>query len=210
MVQQDPTLAAYLKARGLEGDTRVGSSYSWSSRELIAEDYRQLFGSPNARSGGQINTAIPPAADVPGLADFLANTFMTAPPATEPTPTPTPEPSPTPTPTPSPTPTPTPEPGPPPRVTALAMNPDPVRTAASVAFSISVPASATVRILNSKGTLLRTLLAAAPESAGTVSVAWDRKDSAGRRVGKGTYRLAVEVVDSSGQRASATTSFAVA
>jgi hypothetical protein len=45
---------------------------------MLAEDYRQLFGSPNARLRGQENQDIPPAAEVPGLRVFLSTTFMGA------------------------------------------------------------------------------------------------------------------------------------
>jgi hypothetical protein len=79
MVQQDPKLTAYLQARGLLGDSRLGASYPWDPKEMIAEDYRQLFGTPTARSVTQMNRDIPPAADVPGLKDFLANVFTTPP-----------------------------------------------------------------------------------------------------------------------------------
>src|SRR3954468_4833031 len=79
IVQQDPTMTAYLKARGLYGDSRVGSSYGWDTREMIAEDYRQLFGNANAQSFAQMNRDIPPASQVPGLRDFLANTFTQPP-----------------------------------------------------------------------------------------------------------------------------------
>ncbi len=207
IVQQDPALASYVKARGLAGDVRVNSSYAWAARELVAEDYRQLFGSANARSGGQINSEIPPASEVPGLADFLANRFTSAP-APEPTPEPTPQP--TPEPTPEPTPQPTPEPTPAPQLTALAMNPTLVKTTGAVSFSLSAPASATVRILTSRGALVRSLLSDAAKPAGAVSLVWDRKDAAGRRVAKGTYRVQVDAVDAVGQAATANTSFAVA
>ena len=79
IVQQDPTLSSYLAARGLSGDTRVNSSYGWSAREMIAEDYRELFGSAPAKGGGQMNPDVPLAEDVPGLRDFLASTYMHAP-----------------------------------------------------------------------------------------------------------------------------------
>ena len=76
MVQADSSLRAYLQARGLYGDSRVGTTYPWSADEMIAEDYRQLFGTTSAKADTQMNTAIPPAKDVPGLASFLSSTFM--------------------------------------------------------------------------------------------------------------------------------------
>jgi hypothetical protein len=77
ITQQDPTLAGYLKVRGIYGDARLNTSYAWNSRELIAEDYRQLFGSANAQIGGQINPDLPLAKDVPGLKDYLSGAFIT-------------------------------------------------------------------------------------------------------------------------------------
>ena len=79
IVQQDPTLAAYLRARGLAGDPRVGTSYAWNTREMIAEDYRQLFGTPSARAATQMNRDIPDAKDIPGLATFLGGAFTSSP-----------------------------------------------------------------------------------------------------------------------------------
>jgi hypothetical protein len=79
IVQQDPNLALYLEMRGLLGDSRVGSSYAWNVREMVAEDYRQLFGTPSARSASQMNREIPPASEVPGLRTFLASTFPAPP-----------------------------------------------------------------------------------------------------------------------------------
>jgi hypothetical protein len=80
IVQQDPTMRAYLAARGLTGDVRLNSSYGWSVRELIAEDYRQLFGTPSAQAAAQMNREISPAADVVGLKSFLATGFTAQPP----------------------------------------------------------------------------------------------------------------------------------
>jgi hypothetical protein len=80
MVQQDPNFpkfTSYLRARGIDpNDPRLGTSHAWTPSEMIAEDYRQLFGSPNAQLRGQENMDIPPAKDVPGLKQFLSTTFM--------------------------------------------------------------------------------------------------------------------------------------
>lgn len=77
-------------------------------------------------------------------------------------------------------------------------------------FSMSAAASTTVRIFTAKGALVRSLLADAAKPGGSIDLAWDRKDAAGRRVGKGTYRLQVDVVDALGRRATANATFAVA
>lgn len=79
IVQQDGTFNKYLAARGLSGDSRIGTNGYWDPREMIAEDYRQLFGSENARTYTQANKDIPPAKDVPGLEDFLRNTYTKSP-----------------------------------------------------------------------------------------------------------------------------------
>jgi flagellar hook assembly protein FlgD len=90
------------------------------------------------------------------------------------------------------------------------MNPNPVKTTGTVAFSLSATASLTVRILTAQGSLIRSLLTNDPRSAGAVSIGWDRKNSAGARVAKGTYRVPVVAVDSASQAASASAAFGVA
>lgn len=109
VVQQDGAYGGYLEARGLTGDSRLGTSHAWQPGEMIAEDFRQLFGSSTAAAHPQENQDIPVAADVPGLVDYLRTTFMTAP---SPDPSATEEPSPDPSPTPEPSPEPEPEPEP--------------------------------------------------------------------------------------------------
>src|SRR4051812_36578766 len=71
VIQQDDTYSGYLKARGLFGDPRLYTSKAWDPNEMLAEDYRQLFGSPTAANYPQANTAIPAAAQVTGLKEFL-------------------------------------------------------------------------------------------------------------------------------------------
>ena len=79
MMQQSTALTSYLSLRGILDDPRLGSSHAWSRYELIAEDYRQLFGTSNARSTQQENQELPAAGDVPGLRDFLAGPYMQSP-----------------------------------------------------------------------------------------------------------------------------------
>ena len=178
MTQQTLSLDGYLAARGLFGDPRVGSSYFWDPREMIAEDYRQLLGSPAARGRALDNPDIPPAADVPGLLEYLRDTFTTPPT----TPAPTPAPSPTPTEAPA------------LQVTAVSMNPTPVSKSGTASAAVSRPARATVRIETPSGGFVRTLLSDASVSD-ALSVTWDRKDSKGRRVPGGVYVLVVAASD---------------
>jgi hypothetical protein len=61
----------------LAKDSRLDSSYVWSRVEIIAEDYRLLFGSSLAKSERPtpMNTDIPEPTDQPGLSDFFLNTW---------------------------------------------------------------------------------------------------------------------------------------
>jgi hypothetical protein len=80
IVQQESGFATYLAARGLTGDPRIGTTYQWYPAEMIAEDYRELFGSDNARLAWQLNRDIPAPDAVPGLRDWFLDTFTVAPP----------------------------------------------------------------------------------------------------------------------------------
>jgi hypothetical protein len=185
MVQQDPTMASYLAARGLTGDPRVDSSYAWNRREMIAEDYRQLLGAPSARSASQLNAAIPAASAVPGLGDFLQSTFTQPNVASPP---------------------------PPPPVPALAISgptvtPSPVMKSATISFGLSAAASVTLTIRTTNGSIVRTLLANAPEQAGSTSVSWNRKDGSGHQVKSGTYAAQINAVGLAGQTATASALF---
>jgi hypothetical protein len=67
---------SYLQARGLAGNPLLNSSYMWDPREIIAEDYRLLFGDTAAQNEtAQMNYQIPDARTVAGLKDFLANNW---------------------------------------------------------------------------------------------------------------------------------------
>lgn len=72
--------SSYLAARGLTGDSRLNTTYNWTTREIIADDYRLLFGSAEAISERptHLNRDIPDPRDVPGLKDFLANSWSSA------------------------------------------------------------------------------------------------------------------------------------
>lgn len=188
IAQQDPSLAGYLTARGLNGDARVGSTYGWDPGEMIAEDYRQLFGTATAATYAQINSEIPHPSQVPGLRDYLQGTFL-QPSSTPPPPAPAPSPS--------------------LAISGLAMNPTTVTKSGTASFQLSAAATVTVEVHDSAGRLVRTLLASAPKGAGSVSVAWDRKDSNGRRAKAGAYTLDVAATDQA-STANATVAFAVA
>jgi hypothetical protein len=193
IVQQDGTLATYLAARGLTGDSRLGSTVYWDPREMIAEDYRQLFGSASAAAYPQANKDIPAATQVVGLRDFLQGAFMES---ASPTPPPPPPP-------------PTPEPDSPPAITGLTMAPAPMSTSGTASFTLSEDATVSVRIASSDGATVRTLLQPASRPAGTLSIVWDRLTDQGRKAKAGTYLLVVDAVDGAGQAVQAAVEFSV-
>jgi hypothetical protein len=188
IAQQDDTLAAYLAARGLAGDPRLGSDVYWQPRELVAEDYRQLLGPAAGRARPQANTQLPPAAEVPGLADWLREVFPTPVAASGGGSGATPPPAPAPVTL---------------QVSALSISPLPVSTSAVIAFGLNLAAAVDVRVVDLRGRVVRTLAAGVPAAAGQVSLGWDRRDDRGRKVKAATYRLLVHAVDASGAAADA-------
>jgi hypothetical protein len=76
-LSQQNDWGGYLRARGLEGDSRLNSGYEWSPREIIAEDYRLLFGSADAvaQRDGHMNREIADPRTVPGLRTYLESVF---------------------------------------------------------------------------------------------------------------------------------------
>lgn len=191
MVQQDGAMSAYLKARGIYGDARLNSTYLWQTGELIAEDYRQLLGSPTAQARVQANRDLPPAASVPGLRDFLLTTFTTPPSGGTATGSSSGTTSTT---------------GP--RVSVPTVNPTPVSKSGTISSSVSVAASVTVQVRDSSGAVVRTLLAGVSRPAGSLSATWDRKDAAGARVKAGTYTAVVQA-SANGTTGSASAAFSV-
>jgi hypothetical protein len=62
----------YLSARGLLGDPRVDSTFNWSKLEMIADDYRLLFGTAAAQAeAAYVNPDVPDPRTVSGLRDFF-------------------------------------------------------------------------------------------------------------------------------------------
>lgn len=181
VVQQDGTLARYIEARGLTGDSRLGTGHAWAPEELIAEDYRQLFGSASAAAQPQENRDVPPAAQVPGLEQFLRSTFTTAPstggaggsgggtgepvvaaPALT-------------------------------DLTASAGGP-PVE----IRFTLSVPAEVTAVLVDARGRTIRTLLQQAPLGAGPARLTWDGVDDRNRLNKEGTFTARLTARNASG------------
>jgi flagellar hook assembly protein FlgD len=154
---------------------------------MIAEDFRELFGTENARTGDQMNREIPLAADVPGLKDYLASTFRTAASTASAS---------------------SPAPTPPLAVSGVIMNPQTVTKTGTANFSLSSTATVTVEVRDAAGKVVRTLLNAASRPSGSSSVLWDRNTDSGRRAKTGSYILAVTATSGSG-RATATATFTV-
>jgi hypothetical protein len=63
----------WLQERGLLNEPKLDSTYTWTKAEIIAEDYRLLFGSPAAVSGANpMNNALPDPRTIPGYRDWLS------------------------------------------------------------------------------------------------------------------------------------------
>ncbi|MGN6607627.1 MAG: Ig-like domain-containing protein [Jatrophihabitans sp.] len=63
----------------LATDSRTDSSYNWQTTEIVADDYRLLFGDSAAISERptHLNSTIPDPRDEPGLRDYLFSTWRT-------------------------------------------------------------------------------------------------------------------------------------
>jgi hypothetical protein len=68
--------SSWLDYRGLTGNPLLDTSLSWDRSEMIAEDYRLLFGSALAVSeAAYINPAVADPRAVPGLRDFFVSVW---------------------------------------------------------------------------------------------------------------------------------------
>jgi hypothetical protein len=66
----------WLEARGLVGETRLDSSYNWAKDEMLADDYRLLFGTALAQSqASYINADVADPRTVPGLKEFFTSVW---------------------------------------------------------------------------------------------------------------------------------------
>ena len=172
MTQQDPTMAGYVSARGLTGDSRLNTSYQWSVSEMIAEDYRQLLGAPAGRTQSQINYEIPLASQVAGLGDYLRTNFSTAPAGSGGTTT-------------APT---------APTLTDVAMNPTTVSSSGTATFTLSSSGTVNASVLDNRGKVVATLASNVARPAGSSALTWNRITSAGKRARTGSYTLKVGAV----------------
>jgi len=80
-MSQNGSWDAYLKERNLVGNPKLETSYAWSKSEMIAEDYRLLFGSGLAISQmpNHMNNEIPQPSTITGFKDWFTNTWAKAP-----------------------------------------------------------------------------------------------------------------------------------
>jgi len=59
----------------LATDSRTGTSYTWDPAEIIADDYRLLFGTSAAQANGDLNSYIIDPRQQPGLKNWFLTTF---------------------------------------------------------------------------------------------------------------------------------------
>lgn len=186
IVQQDASLSGYLRARGLAGDSRLGSTYAWSPDEMIAEDFRQLFGTAEAAGYAQMNQEVPRASEVSGLREYLVGAFRTAPVAPAPASASSAALA----------------------ISGLAMNPQTVSRSGTVSFTLSGPATSVKVDIQAGGKVIRTFNLGSRDSAGSMGVVWDRLDEAGRRAKAGSY-TAVVIATNGSSTATASANFKV-
>jgi hypothetical protein len=77
-------------------------------------------------------------------------------------------------------------------------SPDGVDDASRLSFHLSEPATVTVLVRTSSGTLRRTLMSGQSLGAGYHSVVWDGRNDSGSKVPNGQYRFHVNAVDGGG------------
>ncbi|PKM82049.1 MAG: hypothetical protein CVU89_06840 [Firmicutes bacterium HGW-Firmicutes-14] len=100
-----------------------------------------------------------------------------------------------------------------PQVTGLSINPVPVKIGsnATIAYTISEPATVTVSIMNQQtGAVIREWPAQNKTAAGSYYMSWDTKDNAMNLVTTGDYQVKVTAVDSSANTGSAEAAFKAA
>ena len=85
-----------------------------------------------------------------------------------------------------------------------------VRRSATISFTLSEPATVTVLILGSAGSIVKTLVAGMSEPSGSIKLMWDRTDAANKRVRAGDYTVKVRADDPSGEWDTAFAYFPVA
>ena len=78
-LSQQRDWTGYIGARNFENETRLDTSYTWDRREILAEDYRLLFGSSTAISQRpqHMNSYIADPRNVTGLRDYLFGPWRT-------------------------------------------------------------------------------------------------------------------------------------
>jgi hypothetical protein len=67
---------SWLEERGLVDETRLESSYVWTKMEIIAEDYRMIFGTPTAVGGAtHLNPYIADPRTIGGYRDWFVSVW---------------------------------------------------------------------------------------------------------------------------------------
>lgn len=169
MPDGSPAWDEYRRLRGIEGDARFNdlASHPYRPKEILAEDFRVLFGGPAAYFGGMIeNTELARPEDVAGLGSFFLRL------AGEPVVART-------------------------RIVATSYpNPFNPETEVRVSLPEDVAqdgARVSVRVYSVTGALVRDLYR--DRARGDFVVRWDGKDNGGNRVASATYYAAITAGD---------------
>ena len=88
-------------------------------------------------------------------------------------------------------------------------NGDGTRDTTTISYSLSAAADVTMTVKNAAGTVVRTLVSAAPRAAGAGSEPWDGRNGSGAVVADGTYTATITASNASGTSAPASASVVV-
>jgi hypothetical protein len=158
----------YRRLRGITNEAVYSETATHANRprEILAEDFRVLFGGEDAAFGGQVeNTRIAPPASVPGLASFFVRAATEPARASRIAATSYPNP----------------------------FNPETEIRIQVPSDLLQRGDRASVRVYDVRGALVRTLHEG--NASGDMVVRWDGRDDRGSRVASATYFAAVQIGD---------------
>ena len=88
-----------------------------------------------------------------------------------------------------------------PVVSSVTDTPDPTDTSSTIGYSLSEPATVTIRVYDNTDTLVRTLVNGVAQAAGPQSALWDLNDDSATELASGLYTYKIDASDPAGNNA---------